>query len=49
MATSGKALLMAVERPEGQGGRDIFVSFPKPIPVGEQPDPKRIVDWTTTH
>ena len=46
LATSGKALLMAVARPEGQGGQDIFVSFPKPIPVGEQPDPKRIVQWT---
>ncbi len=46
MATSGKALLMAVQRPEGQGEQDIFVSFPKPIPVGEQPDPKRVVQWT---
>ena len=45
LATSGKALLMAVERPEGQGGQDIFVSFPKPIPVGEQPDPKRATQW----
>ncbi|MDJ0364354.1 OmpA family protein [Hymenobacter sp. H14-R3] len=45
LATSGKALLMAVERPEGQGGQDIFVSFPKPIPVGEQPDPKRVTEW----
>jgi outer membrane protein OmpA-like peptidoglycan-associated protein len=46
LATSGKALLMAVERPDGQGGQDIFVSFPKPIPVGEQPDPKRITQWS---
>lgn len=45
LATSGKALLMAVERPDGQGGQDIFVSFPKPIPVGEQPDPKRATQW----
>ena len=30
LATSGKALLMAVERPEGLGGQDIFVSFPVP-------------------
>jgi outer membrane protein OmpA-like peptidoglycan-associated protein len=46
LATSGKALLMAVERPDGQGGQDIFVSFPKPVPVGEQPDPKRATQWT---
>lgn len=46
MATSGKALLMAVERPDGQGGQDIFVSFPKPVPVGEQPDPKRVTQWS---
>ncbi|QKG54046.1 PD40 domain-containing protein [Hymenobacter sp. BRD67] len=46
LATSGKALLMAVERPEGQGGQDIFVSFPKPTPVGEQYDPKKPVQWT---
>ena len=45
LATSGKALLMAVDRPDGQGGQDIFVSFPKPIPVGEQPDPKRPTKW----
>jgi outer membrane protein OmpA-like peptidoglycan-associated protein len=37
---------MAVERPDGQGGQDIFVSFPKPIPVGEQPDPKRATQWS---
>ena len=30
LATSGKALLMAVERPDGMGGQDIFVSFPVP-------------------
>jgi outer membrane protein OmpA-like peptidoglycan-associated protein len=29
-ATSGKAMLMAVERPDGMGGQDIFVSFPVP-------------------
>jgi len=46
LATSGRALLMAVERPDGQGGQDIFVSFPKPLPVGEQPDVKRAVQWT---
>ncbi len=45
LATSGKALLMAVQRPEGKGGQDIFVSFPKPVPVGEQPDPKRPIQW----
>lgn len=45
LATSGKALLMAVQRPEGKGGQDIFVSFPKPVPVGEQPDPKRPTQW----
>jgi len=45
LATSGKALLMAVDRPDGQGGQDIFVSFPKPVPVGEQPDPKRPTQW----
>ncbi|MBH8559556.1 OmpA family protein [Hymenobacter negativus] len=30
LATSGKALLMAVERPDGMGGQDLFVSFPVP-------------------
>ncbi|MGY3090717.1 outer membrane protein OmpA-like peptidoglycan-associated protein [Hymenobacter sp. UYAg731] len=30
LATSGKALLMAVERPDGLGGQDLFVSFPVP-------------------
>ena len=30
LATSGKALLMAVERPDGQGEQDMFVSFPVP-------------------
>ena len=30
LATSGKALLMAVERPDGLGGQDMFVSFPVP-------------------
>jgi len=45
LATSGKALLMAVDRPDGRGGQDLFVSFPKPIPVGEQPSPNRAVQW----
>ena len=30
LSTSGKALLMAVERPDGLGGQDMFVSFPVP-------------------
>ena len=30
LATSGRALLMAVERPDGLGGQDLFVSFPVP-------------------
>ena len=30
LSTSGKALLMAVERPDGLGGQDMFVSFPMP-------------------
>jgi outer membrane protein OmpA-like peptidoglycan-associated protein len=45
LATSGKALLMAVQRPDGRGGQDIYVSFPKPIPVGEQDRPGRAVKW----
>ncbi|NML66823.1 OmpA family protein [Hymenobacter sp. RP-2-7] len=45
LATSGKALLMAVQRPNGRGGQDIYVSFPKPIPVGEQDRPGRAVKW----
>jgi outer membrane protein OmpA-like peptidoglycan-associated protein len=46
IATSGKALLMAVQRPDGVGGQDLYVSFPKPIPVGEQDSPNRAVTWT---
>ena len=46
LATSGKALLMAVQRPDGVGGQDIYVSFPKPLPVGVQPSPKLPVQWT---
>jgi outer membrane protein OmpA-like peptidoglycan-associated protein len=46
IATSGKALLMAVQRPDGVGGQDLYVSFPKPIPVGEQDDPGRPITWT---
>ncbi|GAB3292032.1 hypothetical protein GCM10027511_04850 [Hymenobacter humi] len=34
-ATSGKALLMAVERNDGIGGQDIYVSFPKPETLPE--------------
>jgi outer membrane protein OmpA-like peptidoglycan-associated protein len=30
LATSGKALLMAVERTDGLGGQDLYVSFPVP-------------------
>jgi len=30
LSTSGKALLMAVERPDGMGGQDLYVSFPVP-------------------
>jgi len=30
LATSGKALLMAVERTDGQGGQDLYVSFLQP-------------------
>ena len=45
LATSGKALLMAVQRDDGQGEQDIYVSFPKPIPIGEQDSPGRRVKW----
>ncbi|MDB5236536.1 MAG: hypothetical protein JWR44_3529 [Hymenobacter sp.] len=36
LATSGKALLMAVQRKDGVGGQDLYVSFPKPevLPEG---------------
>jgi outer membrane protein OmpA-like peptidoglycan-associated protein len=35
LATSGKVLLMAVERTDGLGGQDIYVSFPKPETLPE--------------
>ncbi len=46
LTTSGKALLTAVTRPDGRGGQDLFVSFPKPVPVGEQASPNRPVQWS---
>jgi outer membrane protein OmpA-like peptidoglycan-associated protein len=48
LATSGKALLMAVERPDGLGGQDLFVSFPKKedeLP-GVMFDAKKPITWT---
>ncbi|MEJ7662414.1 MAG: hypothetical protein WKG07_24035 [Hymenobacter sp.] len=30
LATSGKALLLAVQRTDGLGEQDLYVSFPKP-------------------
>ena len=46
-ATSGKALLMAVERNDGLGGQDIYVSFPKPekLPDGVATVGKQ-TEWT---
>jgi outer membrane protein OmpA-like peptidoglycan-associated protein len=35
LATSGKALLMAVQRKDGMGGQDLYVSFPKPETLPE--------------
>ena len=35
LSTSGKALLMAVERTDGLGSQDLYVSFPKPAPPGQ--------------
>ena len=42
LATSGKALLMAVERPDGLGGQDIFVSFPVPETANTWSKPKNL-------
>ena len=42
LATSGKALLMAVERPDGLGGQDIFVSFPAPEIANTWTKPKSL-------
>ena len=42
LATSGKALLMAVERPDGLGGQDIFVSFPVPETTNTWTKPKAL-------
>ena len=42
LATSGKALLMAVERPDGSGGQDIFVSFPVPETTNTWTKPKNL-------
>ena len=46
LATSGKALLMAVERTDGKGQQDLYVSFPKPQDPDELPDPNRAIRWT---
>jgi len=40
--TSGKALLMAVERPDGMGGQDLFVSFPVPDALNNWTKPKSL-------
>ncbi|MBF9141513.1 OmpA family protein [Hymenobacter properus] len=47
LATSGKALLMAVERNDGVGGQDLYVSFPKPetLPEGVA-TVKKQTEWT---
>ncbi|MBD2769131.1 OmpA family protein [Hymenobacter sp. BT664] len=42
LATSGKALLMAVERPDGKGGQDLFVSFPVPDVANTWSKPKNL-------
>ncbi|WP_052732434.1 OmpA family protein [Hymenobacter terrenus] len=42
LATSGKALLMAVERPDGIGGQDVFVSFPVPNVPNNWTKPKNL-------
>ncbi|GAB3853597.1 hypothetical protein GCM10028822_22540 [Hymenobacter terrigena] len=42
LATSGKALLMAVERPDGMGGQDLFVSFPVPETNNTWTKPKNL-------
>ncbi|WP_051719024.1 OmpA family protein [Hymenobacter sp. IS2118] len=47
LATSGRALLMALERNDGIGGQDIYVSFPKPDKLpGAMADPKKQAEWT---
>ncbi|MCI1188601.1 OmpA family protein [Hymenobacter sp. DH14] len=47
LSTSGKALLMAVERNDGLGGQDIFVSFPKDDNLpGVMHDTKSQKKWT---
>ena len=47
MATSGKALLMAVERTDGLGGQDIYVTFPKDDNLpGVMHDTKSAKKWT---
>lgn len=47
LATSGKALLMAVKRSDGVGGQDLYVSFPKPetLPEGVA-TVKKQPEWT---
>ena len=42
LSTSGKALLMAVERPDGLGGQDMFVSFPVPDVSNTWTKPKNL-------
>ena len=42
LSTSGKALLMAVERPDGLGGQDMFVSFPVPDAKDTWTKPKNL-------
>ncbi|GAC1372456.1 MAG: hypothetical protein NVS3B25_20310 [Hymenobacter sp.] len=42
LSTSGKALLMAVERPGGLGGQDLFVSFPVPEAPNTWTKPKNL-------
>jgi outer membrane protein OmpA-like peptidoglycan-associated protein len=42
LSTSGRALLMAVERPDGAGGQDIFVSFPVPEQNNTWSKPKNL-------
>jgi len=47
LATSGKALLMAVQRSDGLGGQDLYVSFPKQNELpGMMFDPKKPQNWT---
>lgn len=42
LSTSGKNLLMAVDRPEGLGGQDLFVSFPVPDAVNTWTKPRNL-------